>query len=428
MSAPVIRGLRHLALRVTDLRRSRAFYECLFGMRVVWQPDSDHLYLSSGSDNLALHQIPAAELADYNGPRGQFMDHFGLVVDTPQAVDRMFEWIERSGGKIVRRPKRHRDGSYSFYLADPDGNTMQILYEPTISALELVPHKGEGSAMSRQRNAATGNDRRTLDLPPTVLFVLVTLAALIGVPLFGYVHGYTRLDWAMCGVLYMVSGLGITVGYHRLIAHGSFRCPDWVKAALLIAGGWALENSALTWAADHARHHARVDQEEDPYNATRGFWYSHCGWVFLKDPHRTEQYAPWLREDRVVMWQHRWYARIVLSGLALPFVVGLLAGGGLSGLSCFLLAGVGRVFLVLNSTFCINSVCHLWGSQPYSRSNSSRDSWWVSLITFGEGYHNYHHAYPRDYRNGPRRYNFDPSKWLIYGLFSLGLARDLVRR
>lgn len=268
---------------------------------------------------------------------------------------------------------------------------------------------------------------RALDVQNAALFTLVSLTALIGVPVFGYLHGYTWLDWTLCGVLYLVSGLGITVGYHRLAAHGSFRCPDWVKAMLLVAGGWAMENSVLKWGADHARHHARVDQEEDPYNATKGFWYSHCGWLFLKDPHRTEKFAPWLREDPVVMWQHRWYVPIVVSGLALPFVVGLLVGGWRGGLGCFLLAGIMRVFLVLNSTFCINSVCHLWGRQPYTQSNTSRDSWWVSLITLGEGYHNYHHAFQRDYRNGPRWYNVDPSKWLIYGLSVIGLARDLAR-
>jgi stearoyl-CoA desaturase (delta-9 desaturase) len=170
-----------------------------------------------------------------------------------------------------------------------------------------------------------------------------------------------------------------------------------------------------------------VDEEEDPYDATKGFWYSHCGWVLLKDPHYTEKFTPWLREDRVVMWQHRWYVPIVLSGLALPFAVGFAYGGWMSGVGCFLLAGVGRLFLVLNSTFCINSVCHLWGSQPYSQSNTSRDSWLVSLITMGEGYHNYHHTFQRDYRNGPRWYNFDPSKWLIYNLSLLGLAGNLVR-
>jgi stearoyl-CoA desaturase (delta-9 desaturase) len=282
-----------------------------------------------------------------------------------------------------------------------------------------------GEAVSGQGPASGG---RVLDVPACALFLLISLTALIGVPLFGYLYGYAWLDWTMCGLLYLVSGLGITVGYHRLIAHGSFQCPDWVKALLLVAGGWAMENSALKWAADHARHHARVDTEDDPYNAGKGFWHSHCGWVFLKDTRYTERYAPWLRKDRVVLWQHRWYALIVLSGLVVPFTAGWLAGGGLRGLACFLLAGVARTFLVLNSTFCINSICHLWGRQPYSQTNTSRDSWWVSLVTFGEGYHNYHHTFPRDYRNGPRWYNFDPSKWMIFGLSQAGLARNLIRQ
>jgi stearoyl-CoA desaturase (delta-9 desaturase) len=125
------------------------------------------------------------------------------------------------------------------------------------------------------------------------------------------------------------------------------------------------------------------------------------------------------------MWQHRYYLPIVLSGLALTFLVGFLHGGWVGGLGCFLLAGVGRTFAVLNSTFCINSICHLWGRQPHGQSDSSRDSWWVSLMTFGEGYHNYHHTYQSDYRNGPRWYNFDPSKWLIFTLSRLGLASSL---
>ncbi|MGH7166886.1 MAG: VOC family protein [Nitrospiraceae bacterium] len=133
MTTPVNRGLRHLALRVTNLVRSRAFYEELFGMRVVWQPDADNLYLSSGLDNLALHQIPPSELADYQPPRGQFLDHLGFIMESPDTVDRMFERAEKAAAKIVHRPKAHRDGSYSFYLADPDGNTVQVLFEPTIS-------------------------------------------------------------------------------------------------------------------------------------------------------------------------------------------------------------------------------------------------------------------------------------------------------
>jgi stearoyl-CoA desaturase (delta-9 desaturase) len=225
-----------------------------------------------------------------------------------------------------------------------------------------------------------------------------------------------------------VTGLGITVGYHRLFTHRSFTCSDPVKVLFLIAGGWAFQNSALKWCSDHLRHHARTDQEEDPYNAMRGFWYSHCGWLFFKDPYADEKYKAPFRKERWIVWQHRYYLPIVLSGFLLPFVAGFLYGGITSGIGCFLLAGVGRAFLVLNSTFCINSLCHLWGDQPYGKEDSSRNSFAISLITFGEGYHNYHHAYPRDYRNGAEWYHFDPSKWLIFGLSKLRLVADLIRR
>jgi stearoyl-CoA desaturase (delta-9 desaturase) len=277
-------------------------------------------------------------------------------------------------------------------------------------------------------NAAVPTDdlrRAYPNYATTILFSLITIGALIGVPLYGFTYGYSWLDWTMFGILYVMTGLGITVGYHRLMAHRSFDCPNWVKTGFLIAGGWALENSAFKWAADHIRHHAHTDQEHDPYNAQRGFWYSHCGWLFFTDGHANEKYASRLRQDPVVMWQHRYYLPIVLSGLGLTFAVGFLYNGWMGGLGCFLLAGVGRTFAVLNSTFCINSICHLWGSQPHGQADSSRDSWLVSLVTFGEGYHNYHHTYQSDYRNGPRWYNFDPSKWLIFMLWKMDLASSI---
>ncbi len=279
--------------------------------------------------------------------------------------------------------------------------------------------------MRQAIHVSTSLGRASMNYATMFQFSLVTSAALIGVPAFAYVYGYTWLDWAMFGLLYVMTGLGITVGYHRLLAHRSFDCPNWVKTSLLIFGGWALENSALNWAADHIRHHANCDQEADPYNAQRGFWYSHCGWLFFHDAHADEKYASRLQQDPLVMWQHHYYLPIVFSGLALTFVVGFLHNSWIGGLGCFLLAGVGRTIVVLNSTFCINSICHLWGRQPHGQADSSRDSWWVSLMTFGEGYHNYHHTYQSDYRNGPRWYNFDPSKWLIFTLSRLGLASSL---
>ena len=142
MSIPAHRGLRHMALRVIDLRRSRAFYEQLLGMKVVWEPDADNVYFSSGTDNLALHQISAGELGAYQPPKAQLLDHMGVIMESTEAVDRMYReiapTIELLGGKIAKEPKQHRDGSYSFYFSDPDGNVIQALYEPTISKLEFT--------------------------------------------------------------------------------------------------------------------------------------------------------------------------------------------------------------------------------------------------------------------------------------------------
>ncbi|MBK5283339.1 MAG: VOC family protein [Nitrospiraceae bacterium] len=142
MSAPLHRGLRHVALRVTNLARSRTFYEQLLGMKVKWEPDPDNVYFSSGSDNFALHQIPPPELAAYQPLKGQLLDHVGVILESPEMVDRMYREVEpriqQLGGQVVKPPKQHRDGSYSFYFSDPDGNVIQALYEPTVSKLEFT--------------------------------------------------------------------------------------------------------------------------------------------------------------------------------------------------------------------------------------------------------------------------------------------------
>jgi catechol 2,3-dioxygenase-like lactoylglutathione lyase family enzyme len=141
MTVPLHRGLRHLALRVTNLPRSRQFYEQLLGFQAVWEPDSENVYFSSGVDNLALHQISKTELDSYDSSKTQLLDHMGVILDSPGAVDQLYQTIlpkiASLGGRITKEPKQHRDGSYSFYFADPDGNLIQALYEPTISAVKL---------------------------------------------------------------------------------------------------------------------------------------------------------------------------------------------------------------------------------------------------------------------------------------------------
>jgi catechol 2,3-dioxygenase-like lactoylglutathione lyase family enzyme len=145
MSAPLHRGLRHVALRVTSLARSRTFYEQLLGMKVVWEPDPDNVYFSSGPDNFALHQIPTSELSAYQPLKGQSLDHIGMILESPEAVDRMYREVEprllQLGGRVVTPPKQHRDGSCSFYFSDPDGIVIQALYEPMISRLHWVKGK-----------------------------------------------------------------------------------------------------------------------------------------------------------------------------------------------------------------------------------------------------------------------------------------------
>ncbi len=145
MTEPLHRGLRHLALRVINLPLSRRFYEQLLGFQPVWEPDPDNVYFSSGTDNLALHQISKSETDSYDSSKTQLLDHMGVILDSPQAVDQMYQHIapqiESMGGRIVKYPKQHRDGSYSFYFSDPDGNVIQALYEPTISGLQWVKGK-----------------------------------------------------------------------------------------------------------------------------------------------------------------------------------------------------------------------------------------------------------------------------------------------
>ena len=228
--------------------------------------------------------------------------------------------------------------------------------------------------------------------------------------------------------LYFACGLSITVGYHRLFSHRSHNAKWPLVLFYSIFGAGSFQNSIIEWCSDHRRHHKMTDSEDDPYSASRGFWYSHIGWILMEEENFTNDFSNVkdLQQSKIIMWQHRNVFLIgALSGLILPAIIGLAIGGISGAVGCFVWAGLARVVFVHHGTFLINSAAHIWGTQPYSEENSSRDSFWLAFLTFGEGYHNFHHTFQADYRNGHKWYHMDPSKWWIQSFKYLGLNTDL---
>ena len=228
--------------------------------------------------------------------------------------------------------------------------------------------------------------------------------------------------------LYFACGLSITVGYHRLFSHRSHNAKWPLVLFYSIFGAGSFQNSIIEWCSDHRRHHKMTDSEDDPYSASRGFWYSHIGWILMEEENFTNDFSNVkdLQESKIIMWQHRNVFLIgAFSGLILPAIIGLAIGGISGAVGCFVWAGLARVVFVHHGTFLINSAAHIWGTQPYSEENSSKDSFWLAFLTFGEGYHNFHHTFQADYRNGHKWYHMDPSKWWIQSFRYLGLNSDL---
>ena len=268
----------------------------------------------------------------------------------------------------------------------------------------------------------------------SAIFIIGTfLTTLIGLPLFLYQFG-SQINWWLHGSMFVgmfiASGLSITLGYHRLFSHLSFKAKWPVRLFTLIFGATAMENSALEWCSDHRRHHKHTDDDADPYNIQLGFLHAHIGWVVFRpiggDVPLTNVND--LKADPLVRWQHKWWGVIGIAvGFGLPALIGYLAEGGIGAAAGLLISGMARQVMVHHMTFFINSLCHTLGSQPYSNSCSAKDSWFMSLFTFGEGYHNFHHEFQHDYRNGVKPWQFDPTKWSIRVLEKLGLASNLRR-
>lgn len=223
--------------------------------------------------------------------------------------------------------------------------------------------------------------------------------------------------------------VSITAGYHRLFSHRTYNAAWPVRLFFLIFGAGAFEGSAIHWSLDHRIHHNYVDDnEKDPYSIGKGFFWAHMGWLLFKQDEQVYEEAQNhkakdLFSDPLLTWQMKYWVLVgALVTFVLPSLIALSWGDFWGGL---LIAGVVRSVINHHSTFLINSLSHVMGKQTYSDSHSARDNLFTAFLTFGEGYHNYHHEFPSDYRNGTRIWDWDPSKWVIKALSYLGLASDL---
>ncbi|HXV75844.1 MAG TPA: fatty acid desaturase [Candidatus Polarisedimenticolaceae bacterium] len=254
---------------------------------------------------------------------------------------------------------------------------------------------------------------------------LYHLGLLVGLPIYFY---FTRPSWALVVVslvLLFLTELGITAAYHRLYSHRSFNLSRPIEAILLALGTLGLQGSVLQWSHDHRKHHAHVDTDDDPYSINKGFWYAHMLWLYDPPQPIETKWVADLMQNRLVTWQHRYFALLGIGGNLLVFLlIGWLVGDFLG---AFVIAWWTRLLVSHHLTWFINSLAHYWGSRTYSREHSAVDNYIIAFLTMGEGYHNYHHTFAADYRNGVRWYHFDPSKWLVWGLERVGLATDLKR-
>jgi len=269
-------------------------------------------------------------------------------------------------------------------------------------------------------------ERAPINWVTMTIFTLTPLAALVFVPWYGITHGYSIAAVVLFVVLQWFGGLSITAGYHRLWSHRTYNAHWAVRLFFMVFGAMSLQNSILIWSSQHRTHHRFVDDvDKDPYSAKRGFWFSHMGWILRDYPSGVNDFsnARDLERDPMVMFQHRYYLPLtIFMNTAFPLLLGW-AVGDIWGV--FLLAGLLRLVINHHCTWFINSLAHMWGSQPYTDENTARDNGALAFFTFGEGYHNFHHIFQNDYRNGIHWWQWDPTKWLINAMSWTGLASNL---
>ncbi len=302
--------------------------------------------------------------------------------------------------------------------------------------------------MYREEDAAPGPT--AADVQPVanetrdrIITGTVTALPFLGLVVVGWQLWESALRWhdlVVFLIVYAITGLGITVGFHRLLTHRSFKTKPWLRGTFAAMGSAAIEGPVISWVADHRKHHAFADQHGDPHSphvdhgvgwrgALRGLAHAHVGWLFIHTQRGAkDRYAPDLLADPVVRFVDRTFVLWVTLGLLLPFGLGWAIGGSLvAGLTGMLWGGLVRMLVLHHATYSINSLCHFFGRRRFDTDDESRNLLWLAPLTFGESWHNNHHAFPTSARHGLRPWEIDISAMVIRGLEAVGLAWDVNR-
>jgi len=261
--------------------------------------------------------------------------------------------------------------------------------------------------------------------PSIIFLVSISVVAILGCPMYLFYYNVAPQTIALSAAMVIGTTLAITAGYHRLYAHKTYKAKPLYQFIMLALGAATFQQSALKWASLHRTHHRFTDTDRDPYNIKMGFFYAHMGWIMFWLRSVDFENVKDLKKIPLVMRQHNHFTLWSYGfGILIPALIGAMYGRVFEAL---LFGGVGRLFVVFQITFFINSFAHTFGRSTFGKDISARDNWIGAILTGGEGYHSFHHRFPHDYRNGIRWYHWDPSKWLIWLSNRLGWAYDLKR-
>jgi stearoyl-CoA desaturase (delta-9 desaturase) len=280
-----------------------------------------------------------------------------------------------------------------------------------------------------------------LERNANVAAVLIPFLGVVSAAALSWDHILHLRDIAIFALFYVLSAVGVTVGFHRLLTHRAFQTHRWLRYTLAALGSLAVQGPVIDWVADHRKHHAYADEDGDPHSPhaghgaglagmARGLWHAHAGWLFRTHGQASsKRFARELVEDPGMRALNRWFPALALASLLGPFLLGLAFGAGAlaAGLSALLWGGLVRIFLVHHVTWSINSICHFFGRRRFDTDDHSTNVFWLALPSLGEAWHHNHHAFPRSAFHGLRWYELDPSGWLILALARAGLAWDVIR-